>query len=135
MLFAFLALWAVTGLVLRRRERARPGFVALSTLVLIAGWTLLVATATIGYLAPALTSTLTEVIRLAFGEMEARELFVSRSGDVAPVWERLVGSASAGVILLLLPLGLWVVWTRYRANPAMMALAAAAILLDRKSVV
>ena len=123
----FLLLWALVGLVIRVRDRARPGRMAALTTFLIAGWTILVATATIGYLAPALTSTLHEVLRLALGEMEARELFVSRSGDVAPLWERLAGSAEAGLIVLLLPLGLLVVWARYKTNPLMLALALAAI--------
>lgn len=39
-----------------------------------------------------------------------------------------MGTASAGVILVLLPFGLFVVWTRFRSNPAMLALAAAAAL-------
>lgn len=127
MFAGFLVLWAVCGYVLRRRERARPGGMALLLVALISGWTLLVATATIGYLAPALTSTLTEVFRLALGEYEPRELFVSRIGDVAPLWERLVGSASAGLVILLLPPGLIVVWRRYRTNPAVVALALAAL--------
>ena len=126
MLFGFLVVWAGVALVIRRRERARPGRVALATLVLFAGWTLLVATATIGYLAPALTSTIFEVMRLALGEIEAREVFVSQAGDVAPLWERLVGSASAAAILLLIPIGLVVVWRRYRTSPLMVALALAA---------
>ena len=126
MLFGFLVLWAIVALVMRRRERARPGRVALSTLVLFAGWTLLVATATIGYLAPALTSTVFEIMRLALGEIEVRQVFVSKVGDVAPLWERLVGSASAGIILLLIPIGLLVVWRRYRGSPLMITLALAA---------
>jgi hypothetical protein len=126
MLFGFLVLWAIVALVMRRRERARPGRVALATLVLFSGWTLLVATATIGYLAPALTSTVFEIMRLALGEIEAREIFVSKAGEIAPLWERLVGSASAAVILLLIPIGLLVVWRRYRTSPLMIALALAA---------
>jgi hypothetical protein len=42
------------------------------------------------------------------------------------VWERAVGSLSVALILLLLPLGLFVVWRRYRTNPAVIALALAA---------
>ena len=128
MLFGFLGLWAVVGLVLRRRDRAKPGRMALLTAVLIAGWTLLVATATIGYLAPALTATFSEIIRLIAGEIDARALFTSRAGDVAPIWERLTGSASAGLVVLLLPFGLYIVWKRFRSNPPMIALALGASL-------
>ncbi len=128
MLVVFVALWAVVGIFIARRDRARPGRIATIGAVLIAGWTLLVATATIGYLAPALTSTVGELLRLVAGEIGARQLFVSRTGEVAPLWERLVGGASAGTIVILLPLGLLIVWARYRSNPLMLALALAACL-------
>jgi hypothetical protein len=128
MLVGFLALWAVVGIVMRRRDRARPGRMAFLTIILIAGWTSLVATATIGYLGPALTTSFSELLRLMGGEIDPRELFVSRSGDVAPLWERLVGSASAGVALVLLPLGMLVAWRRHRSNPAVVALALAAAI-------
>jgi hypothetical protein len=128
MLAGFLTLWAVVGLLLRRRDRARPGRMAALTIVLIAGWTSLVASATIGYLGPALTATFSELLRLVGGELDPRELFVSRGGDVAPLWERLVGSGSAFVILVLLPLGLLVVWRRHRSNAVMVALALAALM-------
>ncbi len=127
MLAIFLVLWAVCGYVLRRRERAKPGRIAVLLMLLIAGWVLFVATATIGYLGPAVTSTLTEVLRLIAGHVDPRQLFVSPGGDVAPLWERLAGMASAGIILLLLPLGLFVVWVRYRSNPAVVALAVASL--------
>jgi hypothetical protein len=128
MLVGFLVMWALVGIVMRRRDRARPGRMAMVTLILIAGWTSLVATATIGYLGPALTGTFSELLRLVGGELDPRELFVSRGGDVAPLWERLVGSASAGVALVLLPLGMLVAWRRHRSNPAVVALALAAAL-------
>jgi hypothetical protein len=127
-LVAFLLLWALVGLVIRRREHSKPGRMAFVTLVLIAGWTVLVATATIGYLAPALSATAGELFRLIVGELNPREFFVSRTGDVAPLWERLVGGASAGLMVVLLPVGLIVVWRRYRSNPAMITLALAASL-------
>ena len=98
------------------------------TLILIVGWTLLVATVTIGYLAPALTATVGAMFRLIAGDLDPRDFFVSRSGDVAPLWERLFGGASAVVILLMLPVGLLVVWRRYRSSAVMIALALAAAL-------
>ncbi|MEP7377989.1 MAG: hypothetical protein ABI725_00345 [Chloroflexota bacterium] len=125
MLAAFLVLWALVALIMRRRDRhqPKPGRIALFEIALIAGWTLTVATATISYLGPAITSTLTELIRLIGGQLEPRELFVARSGAVAPLWERLVGSGSAAVIIAFLPLGLLVVWSRFRNSSVMVALA------------
>jgi hypothetical protein len=125
MLAAFLVLWGLIALLLGRREREKPkpGRMAVLTILMIAVWTLTVATATIGYLGPAVTSTMTEMLRLIGGELVPRELFVSRSGDVAPLWERVVGSGSAAVIIGLLPPGLLVVWSRYRSSSLVLALA------------
>ena len=128
MLVGFLILWSLVGWQLRRHERAKPGRLAVMGTIMVIGWTLLVATATIGYLAPALTATLGELFRLVAGEVEPRALFVSRLGELAPLWERLVGAASSGVIVFLLPFGLFVVWLRYRSNSAIVALALVASL-------
>jgi hypothetical protein len=129
MLAGFLILWGLLAVLLGRRDStgAKPGRVAVITISLIASWMLLVATATIGYLGPAISSTFTEMLRLMAGELDPRALFVSRGGDVAPLWERLIGSASAGVIVLLLPLGLITIWSRYRSSSLMLALALVAV--------
>jgi hypothetical protein len=127
MLAIFLILWAVCGYVLRRRDRSKPGRIAVLLGLLITGWIVFVATATIGYLGPALASTLTSLVKLMAGHVEPRELFTAPTGDVAPLWERLTGTGSAGLIMFLLPLGLFVVWFRYRKNPAVVALALASL--------
>ncbi|HLB44564.1 MAG TPA: hypothetical protein VJK49_04195 [Candidatus Limnocylindrales bacterium] len=128
MLSLFLLLWAVVGVLLRRRDRARPGRMSLLAVALVVAWTLVVATATIGYLAPVLSTSLNQLLALISGELDPRQLFVSRIGVPAPLWERLVGSASAAVTLLLLPLGLLVVWVRHRSTPVVVALALTAML-------
>ncbi len=126
-LVAFLILWAIVGVALRRRDRAHPGRIALLTAFLISGWILFVASATIGYLGPALASTLSELIRLVAGHVDPRELFTTPTGIVPPLWERAVGSVSALLVVVLLPLGLFVVWSRYRTNPAVVAMAIASL--------
>jgi len=128
MLAGFLLLWGVVSIVLRKRGgvASKPGRMGVATVVLIVGWTLIVATATIGYLGPVLSQTVVELLRLTGGQIGTRELFVSRAGEVAPIWERLVGSASAAVVLFLLPLGLLAVWRLYRWNSTMVTLAVAA---------
>ena len=68
------------------------------------------------YLGPVLTASVGQLIDLVAGNIAARELFVSRAGDASPLWEKLLGSASAGVVLLLLPLGLLIVRYRYRST-------------------
>ncbi len=59
MLAGFLLVWGAVAILLRRRDpsRSQPGRMGVLTIALIAAWTLLVATATIGYLGPALTAT------------------------------------------------------------------------------
>jgi hypothetical protein len=125
MMAGFLLLWGIVAFAIGRRDGApsKPGRIGVVTVALIAAWTLLVATATIGYLGPAISSTITEMVRLIAGELDPRELFVSRGGDVAPLWERITGSASAAVVLLLLPLGLVIAWTRHRHRAVVMTLA------------
>ncbi len=127
LLAMFLLVWAGVGLFMKRRDRSKPGRVALLTTVLVVIWTGAVATATIAYLGGVLVASLGQLVELIAGNLAARELFVSRAGDASPVWERLLGSASAGVVLLLLPLGLLVVRYRYRAVPIVVCFALLAI--------
>jgi hypothetical protein len=130
MLAGFLITWSVSAVIVGSRDRAsaKPGLIAVVTVIAIVVWTVTVATATIGYLGPAITATFSEMLRLIGGELDARELFVSRGGDVAALWERLTGSASAAIILVLLPPGLFVVWKQFRSSALVLALALAACL-------
>ena len=127
LLAIFLLLWAGVAWVMRRRDRSRPGRMALVATALVVLWTGIVATATIAYLGPVLTASVGQLIELVAGNLAARQLFVSRAGEAAPLWEGLLGSASAAVVLLLLPLGLLVVRYRYRAVPIVVTFAVLAI--------
>jgi hypothetical protein len=128
LLAVFLLLWATVGLVMRRRDRARPGTVAVLAVLLVAGWSVFVAPTVIDYLAPMIESAGDQVIQLLLGKLDPRQLFVAPSGGSAPAWERLIGSASVGVTLLLLPLGLLIVWIHHRWNPVTISLAIIALL-------
>ena len=70
MLAGFLVLWGIVAVIIGRRDHVhpKPGRIAIFLIISIASWTLLVATATIGYLGPAITSTFTEMVRLVGGE-------------------------------------------------------------------
>jgi hypothetical protein len=130
MLAGFLGLWSIVSLTIVRRVpvRSAPGRFAIVTVGAIAVWVLLVATSAVGYLAPAITQTVAELGRLMAGELTARNLFTSRSGSSAPVWEQLVGFASAGLILALLPPGLVAIGRRYRHDATAVAMGLVAIL-------
>ena len=93
------------------------------TTVLVALWATVVASPTFAYLEPVLVAAAGQVLDLVTGNITARQLFVSRAGDTSALWETLVGFASAGVVLLLLALGLVIVYRRYRNVPLVVVFA------------
>lgn len=130
-LSGFLVAWAVVSLVYRLLRR--PGGADVVTFAIVAvvatsAWMLYIATVTVRYLAPAVGGAVTQVIDLVGGEESGRELFRSATGQAAPFWEQGLGYAAVGVALLLLPVGLPVVWRRYRDRSAAMTLALVALL-------
>lgn len=129
-LTAFLLLWTAMTVVMRRAGRERsvlPGLTALAVVMGLA-WLIYVASLTVGYLAPNLSSALGEIIQIITGEVTARRLFRAESGLVNPLWERLTGFAAVGLILLGLPFGLWRIWRRRRrADAVVLALAVGAL--------
>ena len=132
MLGAFLVLWTVARLILgiaRRRHRPSPSpvLVALFAVGAAAAWAFLVAPPVLDYIGPPVTRATTEIIELVSGEADTRTIFQSASGEVAPVWERVVGLGSVAVLTALLPFGLLEAWRRYRHSPVAWALAIVAL--------
>jgi hypothetical protein len=127
----FLIVWAVLGSAVRRfghKNASSPWPVALSGIVANAAWLLLVARTTIGYLSPHFSAALTELLgTVAEGKPIGRQLFSTNAGTVAPLWERVMGEGSVVVILLLLPVGLWILWKRFRWKAIVLALALTAL--------
>jgi hypothetical protein len=142
-LTAFLAVWTVIHLVGRLRSggtahtlagadvvnRLRaasfrtvsPAKPAIAIGLMAAAWLFLVATVTVGYLAPAIQGAAAEVIRLALGESEARQLFRG-AGVGPPLWEVAAGYLSVICIIVALPFGLYELFTKARLNSALLAL-------------
>jgi hypothetical protein len=110
-----------------RQRTARPWTVAVAAIAMTAGWLVLVARTTVGYLAPVVLGALRETIRTLQGEAAVRQLFGS-SGHAGqgPAWERLVALASVVVVAGAVPFGARVVWQRYRDRPAALLFAIAA---------
>lgn len=131
LLAGFLCLWEIAAYWLRRRgavDRTSPGLLAVLTLVGSAVWLIYVATITVGYLAPHFEGAILELARnILSGQLAGRQLFHSSTGTVSPLWERLTGIASAGFILLAMPLGLWGVWRRFRDRAIAVVLAIGAL--------
>lgn len=128
MLTGFLVLWAATWLVSRRwgTDRVPVDMTALAVVGNIL-WVVFVATIVIDYLFPSVSKASGEFVNLVVGRPQAaRQLFVSSDG-VAPLWQRLAGFGSVGLLTLALPFGVWQVWRRYRSRSAALALALAAL--------
>lgn len=130
-LVAFLGLWTLAARYAERgqekSEQWGPGELSLLALVGTLTWLVLVANLTIGYLAPHLTGAVSELIQLLAREQTGRQVFVSSTGQVAPIWERLTGITASGLILLGLPFGLLQVWRRHRRQAIALALGVSAL--------
>jgi len=61
-------------------------------------WLFSVASLTLGYLIPPLSGAVNQMIRL-ITTGEGRQLFQSATGDVAPLWQRLVAISGTGILL------------------------------------
>lgn len=130
-LAAFLVLWASVAIVQRNRARQPglgPGGPALLVVVAALSWLVYAASLTIGYLSPQLQGATLEVLRLIQGDEASRELFRSYNGQVAPIWERIVGFASVALLLTGLPFGVLQLWRRHRTSSLALALTAAALV-------
>lgn len=132
MLAAFLFLWALTRYVLPRlRRHAEPGpdpaLLAVASVIAVAGWAVLVAPQVIDYIQPPVTRATEQLLELISGEAASRTLFQAASGDVAPMWEQVLGFGSVLLIVAVLPFGLREMWRRHRDSPIAWALAIAAL--------
>lgn len=111
-LSGLLALWALFSIFTNRRQREwlDVGITAALSLVISVGWTLLTGNATENYLGPVFRGGATELIQLLFSDESGRMLFQGATGQVSPVWERIIGMAAVVCILVILPIGLTQVW-------------------------
>ncbi len=110
---------------LRGRELA---LLALVTLLAGLAWLVFVASPTVAYVSPVLRRAFVSIADMLAGAGSGRQLFVSSTGSVAPLWERLVGIGSVLLSLAALPFGLRAVWRRCSTNALAAVLALAAIL-------
>jgi hypothetical protein len=126
-LVALLAAICLVPLPWRRLSAHRPWAIAGTVVVATGAWLNLVASQTVGYLSPVLTSAVAATFRTAAGESPSRQLFHAPGGHAAPAWEHLVAIASVLIILGALPLGLFVVWRRHRDHPVVVVLGIASV--------
>ncbi|MHB1131402.1 MAG: hypothetical protein ACYC4L_03340 [Chloroflexota bacterium] len=109
-------------------QRQGPGLFAAIAPVASLVWLLTVGSVVVDYLAPHFLSTLNELLGLILGQSgPGRQLFQSAGGSVAPLWERLAGISSAGLVVAGLPLGLFLLWRKHRRSALALVLALVAL--------
>jgi hypothetical protein len=124
---AFLWLWALVHARVRPSTiGVGPGDAAVLALVLSAGWVVFVAPDVRDYIGYHLLTGLDELLRLATGELELRQLFASGGVVVAPAWERVLTVAAVGLLVASLPIGAAELWRNYRGLVLPLALGIAA---------
>jgi len=126
-LTAFLVLWSAVHLIRRPQQAIGPFKPAVLTLAATMGWILMVATVTIGYLAPAIEGAAADIRRLAAGESGVRQLFRVSGAPAQPAWEIAVGYGAVAIILVALPVGLWHIRKRFRLDSITITLALASL--------
>ncbi len=120
----FMCLWCAVGLICRHDARYRLPFWVPGIAIIFNGlWLLYVANFTLSYLGYIFSSAFDGVISLVQKGHLDRMPFQGSEGSVAaPLLERLLGLASAGLVLLGLPFGLIEVWRKHRHNAAAVAM-------------
>ena len=133
-----LLLWTAVFLILKlkasfhknrdQEAQASPGGTALLALVLSVAWLAFTGARAVGYLYPSLETIVNQFIQTLTGEAAAHQFFHTATGFVEPLWERVTAFAAVGLISLGLPFGLIQIRRHYRANAAVLALAAGALV-------
>jgi hypothetical protein len=128
-LILLLVIGALTAFVIRRGARTRLVIsVALLVIGLNVAWTIFIGNPTAEYLGPVFEGGINELLQVVRGELIGRELFKSGTGELAPLWERLIGLGSVGLVVLAMPFGLHQLWRRYRGNAPALVMALVGII-------
>jgi hypothetical protein len=130
-LVVFLFLWTVISLLQKRNWKefaARsPALAAVLSLIFCLIWLIFTGDIVLGYLSPHLGGALLQIGQIISSESAPRQLFQSGVGYVTPLWQRVAAFASVVLIMFGLPPGLILLWQRFRANTAALALAIVAL--------
>ena len=134
LLVILLALSATFWLLKRTWQAPNPWPFALVAVVLTAGWLMVVASSTVGYISPVIGDAVDATLDTALGEAPPRTLF--QGGDDTPSPETIgetptiargVGLLGVAILAAAMPFGLWRFWRRYRGQPFAWILAIAAL--------
>jgi hypothetical protein len=124
-LVGFLTLWAALS-SRKRPTDPMPVLVLVFAATATGLWFAFVAPHTVEYLGPVLRHALSDALSLIRGSGGSRQLFTS-AGEVAPAWERALGFAATGLVVLGLPFGLRRLLRGYAGSPLALALGVAAL--------
>jgi len=133
MVMATLALWVIIGFILSalrlRRDQTVPLWVLIFALALNATWLLYVANFTLRYLVPIFSQAFEGLLNaVEAGGVKRLPFQTAEGSQAAPLLERLLGLASAGLVTLMLPFGIAEVWRRHRHKATALMLALTACL-------
>lgn len=137
LLVAFLVFWALISLAAHRREGSWKsiGVVALLGLALMLVEVLLSGNRVAAYLVPRVANDVGALIQIATGGETGRQLFRDNTGAVAAGWERAASLIAAGIIQILLLVGLVRIWRHHRASAAALACGIAAVVYPFTQVI
>ena len=118
MVIAFLLLWSLVALVMRRvdPQRSQPIVLALIGLAIAVAYAVTFAQPVVTYLGSFITSSAAQLAQIVSGHGGQRRLFTDYSGEVEPLWHRLCIIAVVVILTLSVPTGLWVIWRERRTQ-------------------
>jgi hypothetical protein len=126
----FVALLALSYWFMRRSwQWANPWRYAVLATALAAGWLLLVASSTFGYIGPVLGEAFEAIFNTASGEAPPRALFHSTeaTGATTPILARAIAFLAVGLLAAALPVALIRLRERHRSKPFVLIFALASI--------
>ena len=128
-LLVYLLLWVAISLLVNRHQKEWmiPAAAGVVGLILSVAWLAFTGFVTIGYLTPHLGDSLAQFSQILNGQGLPRQLFQDSSGDVTPLWQRILAFLSVALIGLGLPFGLYQIWRHHRREAIMLTLACGAI--------
>lgn len=129
-LAAFLGVLALVHWSIRRDWNwPNPWRYALFAALLAGAWLLLVASSTVGYIAPVLSEAFDAIFETASGDAPPRALFQGKGSTVpdTPWLARAVALLAVAMLAAALPFGLRRVWQRLRTQPFALIFALAAL--------
>jgi hypothetical protein len=130
--YAVLVFLAAVGLIQAifrstRTNRIGPWGLVLIAFLATATWLVYVGNQAVAYIYPVFRSAGKALAGTVAGDEAPRALFTSNSGAISPLWERVVGLGSVGLLFLGLLVGLHQVWKHARSNAMAIVLGGAAL--------